>query len=114
MFTINKRTGDFRQTQKINRESTGNTLKIEIEASDDGDPAKSETVFVTINVTDVNDNRPYFNTSLQKQTFSTVQVVSTKQTSTCFFTTANNLLRIFLKKLLLFILSFTQVIVQSV
>ncbi|XP_046357342.2 protocadherin Fat 4-like [Haliotis rufescens] len=73
MFTINKRTGDFRQTQKINRESTGNTLKIEIEASDDGDPAKSETVFVTINVTDINDNRPYFNTSLQNQTFSTVQ-----------------------------------------
>ncbi|XP_067685919.1 protocadherin Fat 4-like [Haliotis asinina] len=72
-FFINKTTGDFTQSAKVNRESTGSTFKIEVKASDDGDPPKTATAFVTINVIDINDNRPYFNKTLRSQTFSVAQ-----------------------------------------
>uniref|UniRef100_A0A5K3EQH2 Cadherin domain-containing protein n=1 Tax=Mesocestoides corti TaxID=53468 RepID=A0A5K3EQH2_MESCO len=58
-FTLNSTTGELYLTSALDYEHTPRFF-LTIEAKDGGSPPLSSTTIATINVIDVNDNRPYF------------------------------------------------------
>ena len=59
-FTIEENTGLIRTNAVLDRESNENVFKIIVAATDHGKNALKGSVEVTINVTDYNDQHPYF------------------------------------------------------
>lgn len=61
-FTLEPGTGKLRVAGEIDRE-TVDFYNLTVRVTDGGAPARSDTAFVAIRITDINDNRPIFNTS---------------------------------------------------
>ena len=61
-FTLEPGTGKFRVAGDLDRE-TIDFYNLTVRVTDGGAPARSDTAFVAIRITDINDNRPIFNTS---------------------------------------------------
>ena len=62
MFTVNPSSGEISLVSKLDRETT-DYYNLTVRVTDGGSPARSDTAVVKINVTDVNDNPPIFNSS---------------------------------------------------
>ncbi|XP_074673251.1 protocadherin Fat 4-like isoform X1 [Strix aluco] len=60
VFLVNLTTGQLSLSQQLDYE-TINEFKVEVEASDGGEPSLSATTLVVVRVLDVNDNPPEFN-----------------------------------------------------
>uniref|UniRef100_A0A8D0EZK3 Cadherin domain-containing protein n=1 Tax=Strix occidentalis caurina TaxID=311401 RepID=A0A8D0EZK3_STROC len=60
VFVVNLTTGQLSLSQQLDYE-TINEFKVEVEASDGGEPSLSATTLVVVRVLDVNDNPPEFN-----------------------------------------------------
>ncbi|XP_019901605.3 protocadherin Fat 4 isoform X2 [Esox lucius] len=58
-FSVNRATGEIRTTRPLDREKVAQ-YALQVKATDRGNPPKSTTVKVLINVLDVNDNAPRF------------------------------------------------------
>lgn len=65
-FTIDRDSGLVTTRETLDRESTPNEFTIKVQATDQGNPARSGTVTATIKVADGNDQAPVFNTTVYK------------------------------------------------
>ena len=64
-FTLEPGSGQLRVAGELDRETT-DFYNLTVRVTDGGAPARSDTAFVVIRITDVNDNPPRFNTSRQQ------------------------------------------------
>ena len=61
-FSVDSQTGEVKTTVGLDREKVTSYV-IGVRVEDGGSPTRSDETTVTVNVLDVNDNAPYFNTS---------------------------------------------------
>jgi hypothetical protein len=62
MFTVDPASGKISAISELDRETT-DYYNLSVRATDGGSPALSDTAVVEILITDINDNRPIFNSS---------------------------------------------------
>lgn len=62
MFTVHPSSGDISPVSELDRETT-DYYNLTVRVTDGGSPGLSDTAAVEISITDINDNRPKFNSS---------------------------------------------------
>ena len=62
MFTVDPSSGDISPVSELDRETT-DYYNLTVQVTDGGSPGLSDTAVVEISITDINDNRPKFNSS---------------------------------------------------
>lgn len=62
MFTVDPTNGQLSAVSELDRETT-DYYKLTLRVTDGGTPALTDSTFVEINITDINDNSPMFNSS---------------------------------------------------